>query len=104
MAPATMAPSPIPASTTASMTANAVEDEATYKRKNRNQITSSDRRTQPVPKLTKSRRHGGRYLASKRSGNVRSGISAALSSSILTINKAIAAATQTANPAAKLVP
>src|SRR6476469_7957894 len=65
-----MLPSPIPASTIASITAKAVGDETTYKRKNRNQISSSARRTRPLPKLTKSKRHGGRYLASKLNGNL----------------------------------
>src|SRR5262245_2792016 len=60
IAPANVPPSPIPASTTASMIAKAVGDDATYRRKNRNQITSSARRSRPVPKLTNSKRHGGR--------------------------------------------
>src|SRR5437868_14750115 len=94
-----MPPNPIPASTTASMIAKAVGDDATYKRKNRNQITPSERRMQPVPKLTKSRRHGGRQLTSKRRGKIRRGISAAVEPPILVINKAIAAPTQTAKPA-----
>src|SRR5919108_3984062 len=58
--PAAIPPSAIPASTIASITANAVGDDTTYRRRNRNQITSSARSTQPVPKLTISRRHGGR--------------------------------------------
>src|SRR5438093_10813543 len=65
-----MAPKPIPASTTASMIANAVGDDATNRRRNRNQTSSRQRRMHPVPKLTRSRRHGGRYLASKRKGNL----------------------------------
>src|SRR6059058_4718219 len=64
--PAARPPSPIPASTIASIMANAVGVETTYSRKNRNQITSSDKRMQPVPKLMKSIRHGGQYLAPKR--------------------------------------
>ena len=58
--PAAMPPKPIPASTTASIIANAVGNDTTYRRRNRNQITSSARKIQPVPKLTKSKRHGGR--------------------------------------------
>jgi len=58
--PAVIPPRPIPASTTASITANAKGNETTYSRRNRNQITSSARRIRPVPKLTKSKRHGGR--------------------------------------------
>ena len=49
-----MLPSPIPASTTASMTAKAVGDDTTYKCRNRNQINSSERRTRPLPKLAKN--------------------------------------------------
>jgi hypothetical protein len=41
------------------MIAKAVGDEATYSRRKRNQITSSARKIKPVPKLTKSKRHGG---------------------------------------------
>src|SRR5262249_23905240 len=104
IAPDTTAPNPIPAKTTGSMIAKAVGDDATYNRRNRNQITSSARRMQPVPKLTKDNRHGGRYFASKRSGNVRSKTCARVSLSRFATNKAIAAATQLANPAAKLVP
>src|SRR5436190_22389078 len=59
IAPATTPPKPIPANTTASMIAKAVGDETTYNRRKRNQITSSATRMQPVPKLTKSKRHGG---------------------------------------------
>src|SRR5690349_9066316 len=64
-------PSPIPASTTASIRAKAVGDDATYSRRNRNQITSRASKRQPVPKLTKSKRQGGRYLTSRQRGNSR---------------------------------
>ena len=40
--------------------ANAKGKGTTYSRRNRNQITSNARRTRPVPKLTKSKRQGGR--------------------------------------------
>ena len=99
-----MPPSPIPASTIASIMANAVGVETTYSRKNRNQITSSDKRMQPVPKLMKSIRHGGQYLAHKRRGSVRSGTSAGVFLSICVISKATTAAMQLAKAAAKLVP
>src|SRR5437868_14926872 len=99
-----MPPNPIPASTTASITEKAVGDEATYKRKNRNQTTSRERRMAPVPKLTKSKRHGGRYPISKRSGSAPSGMTGAMVPSLLATNKAIAAAMQLAKPAARAVP
>src|SRR6266542_1681677 len=51
-------PRPIPASTTASMTANAVAVDVTYKRKKRSQMTSNARRIAPAVMLTKSRFHG----------------------------------------------
>src|SRR2546425_7336764 len=51
-------PRPIPTKTTASITQKAVEVDATYKRMNRNQITSRQRRIAPAPMLTRSRRHG----------------------------------------------
>ena len=100
-----MLPDPIPASTTASITEKAIGNEATYKRKNRNQTTSRHRRMAPVPKLMKSKRHGGRYLISKRSGSARSvRFSSGVAPSILATSKAIAAAMQLAKPAANAVP
>src|SRR6266446_2593430 len=104
MAPETRLPEPIPMSTTASMTAKAVEYEATYKRRKRNHTTSRQRRMQPVPKLTKSKRQGSRYLGVNRSGNVACEINAAVLPSVLATSKAIAAATQPAKAAATLVP
>src|SRR5690348_9912492 len=65
-----MPPIPMPARTTASMTANAVDDDATYKRRKRNQTTSSASRMQPVPKLMNRRRSGARYPAFQRSGKL----------------------------------
>src|SRR5262249_56148174 len=87
----------------ASIIAKAVGDDATYKRRNRNQITSSARRMQPVPKLTKSRRHGGRYFTSRRSGNVRC-TSGLVSPSPIATNQALAPATPLPKPAPQLVP
>ena len=86
------------------MIAKAVGDDATYRRKNRNQITSNARRMKPVPKLTKRRRHGGRYLTSRRRGNVRCQGSAMVSPLNFATNKAATAATQLAKPATKDVP
>src|SRR5262249_58709122 len=104
-------PRHIPASKTASITANAKGNDTTYSRRNRNQITSNARRTRPAPKLTKSKRQGGRYTALKLNGNLeRSKGSEALKPTTyraapnLATAKAIAAATQTTAPAAKLVP
>src|SRR5262249_20748719 len=109
-----MAPKPIPASTTASMTANAVVEDTTYSRRNRNQITSSASRTQPVPKLTTSKVNGGRYRASKRNGSLEcADVSAPLTAvpqprdrriPNLAISTATIAAVQTDAPAARLVP
>src|SRR4030095_4907273 len=50
--------------------AKAVADDGTYKRKNRNHVTSRHSKMHPVAKLTNSRRHGGRYVASNRNGNL----------------------------------
>jgi len=86
------------------MTAKAVEEEATYKRKNRNHTTSRHRRMAPVPKLAKSRRHGGRQFICKRRGIIESGISGAVSASRLAMSNAVNAAMQLANPAARPVP
>src|SRR6476620_2353018 len=86
------------------MIAKAVGEDATYRRKNRNQITSSARRIKPVPKLTKRRRQGRRYLTSRRRGNVRCQGSALVSPPNFATNNATTAAMQLAKPATKDVP
>src|SRR6266436_5687902 len=93
-----MPPRPMPTNTTASMTEKAVEVDATYKRRNRNQITSRPRRMAPAPILTKSRRHGARLPKESRNRNCW-GFFSAVAGSEVEDNHAMPAAAQLTQPA-----
>ena len=96
-------PRPIPTNTTASMTQKAVEVDATYKRMNRNQITSRPRRIAPAPMPTKSRLHGGRLPNESRNRN-RFGMCPAVTGFAPANSHAIPAAAQLMQPAVNPVP
>src|SRR6185437_5560523 len=96
-------PRPIPTNTTASMTQKAVEVDATYKRMNRNQITSRPRRMEPAPMLTKSRSQGGRSPNESRNRN-RLGVCPAVTGFAPENSHAIPAAVQLMQPAVNPVP
>src|SRR5205807_1805048 len=96
-----MPPRPTPANTTASMTQKAVEVDATYKRMNRNQITSRPRRIAPAPMLTRSRLHGGPSADESRN---RFRVCPTVIGFAPENSHAIAAAAQLTQPAVKPVP